>query len=194
MDVTSHHSVRDRGGRGRATRSGPVAILVNNAGTDEFGFFKDTDEELWTRVVDINLIGVLRATHAVLPGMIEQGGGRIVNVASEAGPRRLERLGRVLGRQGRRDRLHEDDRARGRALRRAVQRGRAGADRHAAAEPRDRELRAARRQGRRDDGRLHRAAPHGHAGGGRGRDRVPLLGRRLVRDGPDARRERRPCA
>ena len=64
---------------------GPVTILVNNAGTDWFGFFKDTDEDLWTRVVDINLMGVLRATHAVLPGMIERGGGRIVNVASEAG-------------------------------------------------------------------------------------------------------------
>ena len=51
------------------------------------------------------------------------------------GPRRLERVGGLLGRQGRRDRVHEDDRARGRALRRALQRGRARADRHAAAEP-----------------------------------------------------------
>ena len=64
---------------------GPASILVNNAGTDQFGFFKDTAEELWQRIVDINLMGVLRVTHAVLPGMIEQGGGRIVNVASEAG-------------------------------------------------------------------------------------------------------------
>ena len=84
MDVTSSHSVR------HAVECverdvGPVSILVNNAGTDWFGFFKDTDEDLWTRVVDINLLGVMRATHAVLPGMIERGGGRIVNVASEAG-------------------------------------------------------------------------------------------------------------
>ncbi len=84
MDVTSAYSVR------HAIESverdvGPVSILVNNAGTDWFGFFKDTDEDLWTRVVDINLMGVLRATHAVLPAMIERGGGRIVNVASEAG-------------------------------------------------------------------------------------------------------------
>ena len=60
-------------------------LLVNNAGTDQFGFFKDTDEELWQRIVDINLFGVMRTTHAVLPGMIERGGGRIVNIASEAG-------------------------------------------------------------------------------------------------------------
>jgi 2-hydroxycyclohexanecarboxyl-CoA dehydrogenase len=84
MDVTSAHSVR------HAIECverdiGPVSILVNNAGTDWFGFFKDTDEDLWTRIIDINLMGVLRATHAVLPGMVERGGGRIVNVASEAG-------------------------------------------------------------------------------------------------------------
>jgi len=84
MDVTDHASVRDA--VAAAERElGPVAILVNNAGTDEFGFFKDTDEGLWERIVDINLIGVMRATHAVLPAMIERGAGRIVNVASEAG-------------------------------------------------------------------------------------------------------------
>jgi 2-hydroxycyclohexanecarboxyl-CoA dehydrogenase len=63
----------------------PVNLLVNNAGTDEFGFFKDTDERLWQRIIDINLLGVMRATHAVMPGMIDRGGGRIVNIASEAG-------------------------------------------------------------------------------------------------------------
>ena len=84
MDVTSHHSVVTAVGMA-AEALGPASILVNNAGTDQFGFFKDTDEDLWQRIVDINLLGVLRATHAVLPGMIERGGGRIVNVASEAG-------------------------------------------------------------------------------------------------------------
>ena len=60
-------------------------VLVNNAGTDEFGFFQSTDEALWRRVLEVNLLGVLRVSHALLPGMIERGGGRIVNVASEAG-------------------------------------------------------------------------------------------------------------
>jgi 2-hydroxycyclohexanecarboxyl-CoA dehydrogenase len=64
---------------------GPVSLLVNNAGTDEFGFFKDTDEALWMRVVDINLIGVMRTTAEVMPGFIQRGNGRIVNIASEAG-------------------------------------------------------------------------------------------------------------
>lgn len=64
---------------------GPLSVLVNNAGYDEFGFFTRTDEELWDRVLAVNLRGVIGVTHAVLAGMQERGSGRIVNVASEAG-------------------------------------------------------------------------------------------------------------
>jgi 2-hydroxycyclohexanecarboxyl-CoA dehydrogenase len=64
---------------------GPVDVLVNNAGTDRFGFFLDTDEALWDHVLGVNLRGVLACTHAVLGSMHERGGGAIVNVASEAG-------------------------------------------------------------------------------------------------------------
>src|SRR5207253_3093153 len=64
---------------------GPIEVLVNNAGYDEFGFFVNTDEQMWDRVLGVNLRGVIAVTHAVLPGMQERGGGRIVNVASEAG-------------------------------------------------------------------------------------------------------------
>jgi 2-hydroxycyclohexanecarboxyl-CoA dehydrogenase len=64
---------------------GPVDVLVNNAGYDEWGFFTNTDEELWRRVLEVNLLGVLGVTHAVLPGMQERRRGRIVNVSSEAG-------------------------------------------------------------------------------------------------------------
>ncbi len=71
--------------RPRSPSTGRSTILVNNAGTDEFGFFADTDPELWQRVIAVNLIGVLACTHAVLPGMQEAGYGRIVNIASEAG-------------------------------------------------------------------------------------------------------------
>jgi 2-hydroxycyclohexanecarboxyl-CoA dehydrogenase len=84
MDVTDLQSVRDATSAAESAL-GPTDLLVNNAGTDQFGFFKDTDEALWQRIVDINLFGVLRATHAVLPGMTERGSGRIVNIASEAG-------------------------------------------------------------------------------------------------------------
>jgi 2-hydroxycyclohexanecarboxyl-CoA dehydrogenase len=64
---------------------GPIDVLVNNAGYDEFAFFVNTDEDLWDRVLAVNLRGVIAVTHAVLPGMQERGRGRIVNVASEAG-------------------------------------------------------------------------------------------------------------
>lgn len=64
---------------------GPVDVLVNNAGYDEFQFFVNTDEGLWDRVLEVNLRGVIAVTHAVLPGMQERSRGRIVNVASEAG-------------------------------------------------------------------------------------------------------------
>jgi len=64
---------------------GPLEILVNNAGTDRFAFFVNTDEELWDIVLGVNLRGVLACTHAVLGSMQERRRGVIVNVASEAG-------------------------------------------------------------------------------------------------------------
>lgn len=64
---------------------GPIDVLVNNAGTDRFAFFSNTDEDLWDFVLGVNLKGTLAVTHAVLPAMHERGGGAIVNVASEAG-------------------------------------------------------------------------------------------------------------
>jgi 2-hydroxycyclohexanecarboxyl-CoA dehydrogenase len=64
---------------------GPLDVLVNNAGYDEFGFFVNTDEAMWDRVLGVNLRGVIAVTHAILPGMQERRRGRIVNVASEAG-------------------------------------------------------------------------------------------------------------
>jgi 2-hydroxycyclohexanecarboxyl-CoA dehydrogenase len=84
MDVTDADSVRD-GVSAAESALGPAGLLVNNAGTDEFGFFQNTDEDLWRRVLDVNLLGVMRTTRELLPRMGERGGGRIVNVASEAG-------------------------------------------------------------------------------------------------------------
>jgi 2-hydroxycyclohexanecarboxyl-CoA dehydrogenase len=80
LDVTSPASAAEA-----VDSHGPFAILANNAGTDEFGFFSDTDPGLWERVLAVNLVGVLGCTHAVLPAMQEAGYGRIVNIASEAG-------------------------------------------------------------------------------------------------------------
>jgi 2-hydroxycyclohexanecarboxyl-CoA dehydrogenase len=84
LDVRSQDSVRAAVG-GAAAELGPVDILVNNAGYDEWGWFTDTDPDLWSRVLAVNLVGVIACTHAVLPGMQERRRGRIVNVSSEAG-------------------------------------------------------------------------------------------------------------
>lgn len=64
---------------------GPIEILVNNAGWDEMRPFIETDEPFWDRVIEVNFKGSLRLTHAVLPGMVERGYGRIVNIGSDAG-------------------------------------------------------------------------------------------------------------
>jgi 2-hydroxycyclohexanecarboxyl-CoA dehydrogenase len=80
LDVTDPTSARSA-----VEASGTLDVLVNNAGTDEFGFFGQTDPGLWERVIAVNLKGVLACTHAALPGMQGAGYGRIVNIASEAG-------------------------------------------------------------------------------------------------------------
>lgn len=67
-----------------AEAHGPVDVLVNNAGFDIFEPFISTDPADWRRLIDVNLVGPLNMTHAVLPSMVERGGGRVVSVASDA--------------------------------------------------------------------------------------------------------------
>ena len=84
LDVTDPASVKD--GVAMAESSlGPLDILVNNAGWDELRPFVDTDEAFWERVLDVNFKGALRMTHALLPGMVDRGFGRIVSIGSDAG-------------------------------------------------------------------------------------------------------------
>jgi 2-hydroxycyclohexanecarboxyl-CoA dehydrogenase len=80
MDVTDVESIR-----AAVAEAGDVDVLVNNAGTDRFAFFVNTDEALWDFVLAVNLRGTIAVTHAVLDGMQRRGRGAIVNVASEAG-------------------------------------------------------------------------------------------------------------
>ena len=84
LDVTDPASVAE-GVRAATDALGPLQILVNNAGWDELRPFTDTDEAFWERVLDVNFKGALRMTHALLPGMIADGFGRIVSIGSDAG-------------------------------------------------------------------------------------------------------------
>ncbi|HEX3737200.1 MAG TPA: SDR family NAD(P)-dependent oxidoreductase [Solirubrobacterales bacterium] len=80
LDVTDLDSAR-----AAIEAAGGVEILVNNAGTDEFGFFPTTSPAQWQRVIDINLNGVFNCTAVALPGMQQASYGRIVSISSEAG-------------------------------------------------------------------------------------------------------------
>ncbi|MDQ2940370.1 MAG: SDR family oxidoreductase [Actinomycetota bacterium] len=80
LDVTDHESARSV-----VDSIDDLSVLINNAGTDEFGFFNQTTPDMWERVLAVNLNGVLNCTHAALPGMQEAGYGRIVSISSEAG-------------------------------------------------------------------------------------------------------------
>jgi 2-hydroxycyclohexanecarboxyl-CoA dehydrogenase len=64
---------------------GPVEVVVNNAGWDDFMPFIATSEEFWDKVLDVNFKGALRVIKAVLPGMMERGFGRVINIGSDAG-------------------------------------------------------------------------------------------------------------
>ncbi len=66
---------------------GAIDILINNAGTGKFGSFLEFDPEEFKKIVDINLMGPYYVTRAVLPGMIEQESGDIINISSTAGER-----------------------------------------------------------------------------------------------------------
>ena len=66
-------------------RAGAVDILVNNAGQAASAPFVRTDAALWQRMLDVNLTGAYHCIQAALPGMLDAGWGRIVNVASTAG-------------------------------------------------------------------------------------------------------------
>jgi 2-hydroxycyclohexanecarboxyl-CoA dehydrogenase len=80
LDVTDLESAR-----AAVEAVGTPDVLVNNAGTDEFGFFTYTTPEQWQKVLAVNLGGVLNCTHAALPAMQQAGYGRIVSISSEAG-------------------------------------------------------------------------------------------------------------
>ncbi len=81
LDVTSPESWAEA-----IASSGSVDILVNNAGIAgrSAPSWEITPEE-WSQVIDIDLTGVFLGCHTALPGMIERGWGRIINIASIAG-------------------------------------------------------------------------------------------------------------
>lgn len=66
---------------------GTVDILINNAGIAKFGGFLDLEVAEWEKIIQVNLLGMYYVTRAVLPTMIQQKSGDIINISSTAGER-----------------------------------------------------------------------------------------------------------
>lgn len=75
-DTAAVNALRDR--------IGGLDVLFNGAGFVEHGTILDTDEDAWAFSFDLNVTSMYRTIRAFLPGMVERGGGSIVNVASIA--------------------------------------------------------------------------------------------------------------
>src|SRR5258708_8510793 len=67
------------------TKLGPIGILVNNAGIGLFGPAHEKSEEEWDRIMNTNLKSLFLVSRAVVPSMIRQGEGDIINISSLAG-------------------------------------------------------------------------------------------------------------
>ena len=111
-------------------RYGRVDILDNNVGISQRGTVVEVSEADWDRVMNVNLKTMVLAAKAVIPRMIETGGGSIINISSiagAAGPHE-HALHRLQGRRHRPDHLHG---RRPRPRQHPRQRHRAGAGVHA---------------------------------------------------------------
>jgi 3-hydroxybutyrate dehydrogenase len=73
-------------------RAGDAYILVNNAGQARGAELQDTSRALWDALIGVNLTGAFHCTRAVLPAMLRNGEGRIINIASTAGLKGYTRI------------------------------------------------------------------------------------------------------
>jgi uncharacterized protein len=68
----------------RVSRDRTLDLLVNDAGMGDFGPFHERDRESHAAEIRLNILAVVRLTHAALPGMLRRGGGAVINVSSLA--------------------------------------------------------------------------------------------------------------
>lgn len=82
-DITDYSAIEATVKRIEAELGTPT-ILINNAGFDRFMPFLKTDPAMWESLIAVNLTGALNMHHIVLPRMVEAGGGKVINIASDA--------------------------------------------------------------------------------------------------------------
>ena len=92
-DATAYEQVKSAVSQARQTW-GSIDILINNAGIDRAQRFVDTDPKLWDLIINVNYRSFLIASHVCIPYMIDQKGGNIVSLGSDAG--RIGNPGEVL--------------------------------------------------------------------------------------------------
>jgi 2-hydroxycyclohexanecarboxyl-CoA dehydrogenase len=93
LDLTNYDSIKNYAGV-VLKRFGRVDILVNGAGWSKNTPFVDTDDAFWDKVINLNFVGPMRLSKALLPQMMQQKFGKIVNVSSDAG--RVGSLGETV--------------------------------------------------------------------------------------------------
>lgn len=75
-----------------AQSHGDVEILINNVGVFSVKAFEDLTDEDWMQYFDINVMSAVRMSRIILPAMLKQGHGSIINLASEAGVKPLPQM------------------------------------------------------------------------------------------------------
>jgi 2-hydroxycyclohexanecarboxyl-CoA dehydrogenase len=83
VDVSDRGQVNDAADRVRRELGAPL-VLVNNAGVTGFDPFLKITDDVWDRIMAVNLSGPFYCTQAVVPDMIEAGWGRVVNISSSS--------------------------------------------------------------------------------------------------------------
>jgi 3-oxoacyl-[acyl-carrier protein] reductase len=84
FDVGNHEEVKT-GIKSILASFGSIDILMNNAGIAAFGSLNEMDSEKWAQIIQTNVMGMYYVTKEVLPFLIDQNEGDIINVASTAG-------------------------------------------------------------------------------------------------------------
>ncbi|WCO02683.1 3-ketoacyl-ACP reductase [Psychroserpens ponticola] len=84
FDVSDYEAVQ-KGIKDIINSLGSIDILVNNAGIAAFGTLNDMDVNQWSQIIQTNLMGMYYVTKEVLPYLINQNEGEIINVSSTAG-------------------------------------------------------------------------------------------------------------